>query len=77
MRCVVDASTREELACAVGRSIDTRDVVTTLDGLVAERGSPSFLRVDNGPEFVATALPRWAAELPVICWFTDPGSPWR
>jgi len=38
---VVDAYTREYLACVVGRSIDARDVVATLDGLVAERGGPS------------------------------------
>ncbi len=39
------------------RRIDADKTVSTLDGLVAQRGTtPRFLRCDNGPEMTAHAL---------------------
>ena len=52
----IDEFTRECPAIVVERSIDADRVVATLDRLVVGRGAPSFVRFDNGPEFIAHAV---------------------
>jgi len=56
---IIDEFTRECLTIDVGRSITANDVVNRLDQLASERGAPCYLRMDNGPEFVAHALVDW------------------
>jgi putative transposase len=56
---VVDEYSRECLAIEVQRSITAEDVVRTLAALFERRGEPSFIRSDNGPEFIAQAVKRW------------------
>ena len=56
---IIDEFTRECLTIDVARSITADDVVNRLDELMKERGAPHFLRMDNGPEFVAHALNDW------------------
>ena len=41
------------------RSISAAEVAV-LDGLLAERGRPHFIRCDNGPEFIAELVASWA-----------------
>lgn len=74
---IVDEYTRECPAIVVGRSIDADSVVATLDRLTAERGAPAFVRFDNGPEFIATAVADWCRFNDVGTVFIDPGSPWQ
>ena len=50
-------------------------VVRTLDDTAREHGYPNCLRVDNGPEFIATALETWAHEHNVELLFIQPGKP--
>ncbi|GAB7080894.1 hypothetical protein JCM14635_25670 [Megalodesulfovibrio paquesii] len=45
--------------------------------LVWNRGAPRHLRSDNGPEFVSTALLRWAAKESLGSALIDPGKPWQ
>lgn len=56
---IIDEFTRECLTIDVARSITADDVVNRLDELVKERGAPHFVRMDNGPEFVAHTLNDW------------------
>src|SRR5207245_2324854 len=49
---VVDEYTREALAMRVGRRCDADDLVAVIEALVAERGAPRWLRMDNGPELI-------------------------
>lgn len=74
---IIDEYTREHLASLADRSIDAQGVVSVLDGLVAERGAPHYVRMDNGPEFVSVAIEAWAAEMGVTLYFIEPGSPWQ
>ena len=74
---VIDEFTRECLAIDVGRSITADDVVARLEQLSAERGAPCYLRMDNGPEFVAHALNDWCRFNGSGSMFIDPGSPWQ
>ena len=48
-----------------------------LELAIKEHGAPSFLRSDNGPEFVAKEVQRWLAENHIKTIYIDPGSPWQ
>lgn len=72
---VIDAFTRECLAIEVDTSLPGARVVRVLDGLVWQYGLPETLRVDNGPEFISTALDRWAFKHRVKIDFIQPGKP--
>ena len=72
---VVDEYTRECLAIAVRRRLTSRDVQEVLSELFLLRGCPMYLRSDNGPEFIATALHAWYRVLAVAPLFIEPGSP--
>ena len=77
MMPIVDEHTRECLSIEVERSITADDVVATLAGLFEERGEPSYIRSDNGPEFVAEAVKRWLEASGVGTLYIEPGSPWE
>lgn len=55
---VVDEFSRESLAIDVAGSIRSGRVIEVLSQLISVRGAPRYLRSDNGPEFVSTALLR-------------------
>ena len=74
---IIDEFTKECLAIKVGRKITASDVIDTLADLFIERGSPKFLRSDNGPEFVAELLRQWLKDLGVQTAYIEPGSPWE
>ena len=74
---IIDEFTKECLAIKVGRKITASDVIDTLTELFIERGSPKFLRSDNGPEFVAELLRQWLKDLGVQTAYIEPGSPWE
>lgn len=72
---VVDAFTRECLAIEVDTSLPSARVIRVLDRLVWEYGLPESLRVDNGPEFISSAMDRWAFAHGVEMHFIQPGKP--
>jgi len=74
---VVDEYTRESLVMLVERSIDADRVVSELERLVAERGAPEHLRMDNGPEMTAHALRDWCRFSKAATAYIEPGSPWE
>jgi len=59
---VVDEWTHEALAIDVAGSIRSGRVLERLAELVSVHGAPKYLRSDNGPEFVATAVLRWLTD---------------
>lgn len=74
---VVDEHTREALAMRVERRCDAEDVITAIEALVAERGAPAHLRMDNGPELIAWALRDWCRLAGTATAYIEPGSPWQ
>ncbi len=74
---IVDEYTREALAMRVGRTCTADDVIATIEGLVAERGAPVHLRMDNGPELVAWVLRDWCRLTGTHTSYIEPGSPWQ
>jgi putative transposase len=77
MMPVVDEYTRECLSIDVERSITAEDVVETLASLFCRRGEPSFIRSDNGPEFIAKGVKQWLNLSGVKTLYIEPGSPWE
>ena len=74
---VVDEYTRECLALEVEHSMGAREVITILERLVAERGTPEFLRSDNGPEFIARVIKEWIGAQGFSTLYIEPGAPWQ
>src|SRR5215208_842202 len=77
MMPVVDEYTRECLSIDAERSITAEDVVDTLALLFRSRGEPTFIRSDNGPEFIAKAVKQWLELCGVRTLYIEPGSPWE
>ena len=72
---VIDAHTREALAIEVDTSLPGTRVVRVLDRIVAERGRPRQIVLDNGPELTGKALDQWAHQRGVTLRFIDRGKP--
>ena len=72
---VVDNFSRECLAIEVGQHFRGEDVVGIVERIKAVSGTPCFIRVDNGPEFISKELDRWAYENKVTLDFSRPGKP--
>ena len=52
-------------------------MIEVLAQLVSVHGAPAYLRSDNGPEFVATAILRWLHTAQIETALIDPGKPWQ
>ena len=72
---LVDKFTRECPAIEVDSSLPGARVVRVLERICTERGYPESISVDNGPEFICTALDKWAFEHGVELRFIQPGKP--
>lgn len=74
---IIDEASRECLALLVARRIRSADVLAILAELFVVRGPPAHIRSDNGPEFIATAVKEWLAQIGVQTLYITPGSPWE
>jgi putative transposase len=74
---VVDEWTRECLAIDVAGRIRSGRVIELLSKLISVRGAPTYIRSDNGPEFVSTAVLRWLTDSKIETVHIKPGSPWE
>ncbi len=74
---VVDEFSRECLAIRVGRKLGSTEVIDVLTELFITRGTPAYIRSDNGPEFIVTAVKAWITELGARPAYIEPGSPWE
>jgi putative transposase len=75
MLTIVDDYTRECPAVEVDSSLGGLRVRRVLDRVVAERGLPEAIVLDNGPEFRGRALAAWSEERRVRLEFIQPGKP--
>jgi putative transposase len=81
----VDEYSRECMAIRVGRKLGSTEVpdarassgVDVLTDLFITHGTPAYIRSDNGPEFVATAVKDWVTGLGATPAYIEPGSPWE
>ena len=76
-RCLVieDIFSRAPLTIEANSSISGARVVAALNQLALTRGLPTFITVDNGPEFICKRLAAWASAHHVELRFIEPGKP--
>jgi putative transposase len=74
---IIDEYSRECLSIRVDRRLTSYDVIEQLAELFVERGTPDFIRSDNGSEFTAKEVRGWLTRLGVQTLFIEPGSPWE
>jgi putative transposase len=72
---VVDQYTRECLTLLADVALSGEKVATALDQVVALRGTPQSITVDNGTEFASKAMDHWAYKNGVHLDFIRPGRP--
>ena len=73
----LDEFSRECLAIRVNRKLNSTSVIDVLMDLFILRGVPSFIRSDNGPEFVVEAVQKWIKAVGAKTAYIVPGSPWQ
>ena len=74
---MIDDYTRECLMIRVKLNLNSIDVIDVLTDLFILRGPPAFIRLDNGPEFVAETVRRWIEAVGAKTAYIEPGSPWE
>lgn len=74
---IMDEYTRECLSIDVGRRLNSEDVLYRLTDLFVTRGTPEYLRSDNGSEFTAKVVRNWLERVGVGTLYIEPGSPWE
>ena len=72
---IIDDYNRESLKIDIDTSMPSKRVIQCLESIAFERGYPSSIRVDNGPEFISTALTLWSEKNKVTLLFIQPGKP--
>ncbi len=72
---VVDQFTRECLTLFADTALSGEKVAAALDKIVALRGTPQSITVDNGTEFASKAMDLWANKNGVHLDFIRPGKP--
>jgi putative transposase len=72
---IIDDYNREALRIEPFFSIGSTLVIKILERLVLERGKPTAIRVDNGPEFIASVLTEWCMDKGIKLLYIQPGRP--
>ena len=72
---VIDDYNREALWIEVDTSLPAERVVRVLEQLLFWRGTPTRIRMDNGPELISQRLESWAQEKRIDLLHIQPGKP--
>lgn len=72
---IIDDCNREVLAIEIDTSLSAKRVIRVLKRIIAWRGKPKVIRVDNGPEFTSKDFELWCREQGIIILYIQPGRP--
>ena len=72
---VMDECSRRCLWISAEKQMPAEKVIEVLDALLEMRGKPSYIRSDNGPEYISEALKVWAEKHQIEQRFIQPGKP--
>lgn len=76
-RCLtlIDSNTRECLAITIAHNLPSTAVIATLESIMAKRGQPTRLSLDNGSEFRSRTSDAWATDRGIALQFIQPRKP--
>ena len=77
MMTLIDEYTRKCLSIRVARQLTSTDVLSVLSEAIEEEGAPSYIRSDNGSEFIAHQVQQWLSDKKIKAIYIDPGSSWQ
>ncbi len=77
MMTLIDEYTRKCLDIRVARQLTSTDVLSVLSEAIEEEGTPSYIRSDNGSEFIAHQGQQWLSDKNIKAIYIDPASPWQ
>ncbi len=72
----IDEYTRQCLDIRVARQLTSKDIRTVLSKTIEKEGVSSYIRSDNGSEFIAHQVQQWLSNKKIKAIYSDPGSPW-
>ena len=72
---VIDDFNREVLAIEVDISLPAKRIIRILQQIIAMRGKPRRIRMDNGPEFIAAIFELWCKQENIELLYIQPGRP--
>lgn len=72
---ILDDYNREALWIEIDTSLPAERVIRVLEMLIAWRGCPKQIRMDNGPELISHRLKNWAEEHQIMLAHIQPGKP--
>jgi len=72
---ILDEGVREVLAIEIDTSLPAERVLRVLNQVVAWRGQPKAIRLDNGPELLAESFVTWCVERAIALHYIQPGRP--
>jgi putative transposase len=72
---IVDDATHEVVAIVAEHTIGGDHLTRILDGICSQRGKPSMIRTDNGPEFTGKSMLTWAHRHGISLRLIEPGKP--
>ncbi|NRA51861.1 MAG: IS3 family transposase [Phaeodactylibacter sp.] len=70
-----ESCSRKALWTEAHTNISAKKLIEVLDKIVEWRGKPSYIRCDNGPEFISHRLQAWADKHKIELKFIQPGKP--
>ena len=71
---IIDDFNSEGLAIDLDFSLPTARVVRSLNQVIAWRGKPAMIRVDNEPEYLSGTLIKWASKHYITLSYIQPGT---
>lgn len=74
---IIDECSHECLASIPKRNWTNNEVIEVLSGIMLLKGTPEYIRSDNGSEFTAKRIRKWLGNAGVITAYIEPGSPWE
>lgn len=72
---VIDDANREVLFVESDFSLPSKRILWVLNHLVRRRGKPKYIRMDNGPEFIAKLTESWSEAHQISFRYIQPGKP--
>ena len=76
MMTLIDEYTCQCLSIRVARQLTSTDDLSVLSEAIEEEGAPSYIRSDNGSEFIAHQVHQCLGDKKIKAIYIDPGSPW-